>query len=106
MLELTTEEEFHTHVKDGYVPDRLIVLDFYAAWCGPCKIIAPKVQVMETEYPDVSFYKIDVDILSDLTDKLSIEAMPTFLFWKNGAVIETFIGANHKHLSELICKHK
>ena len=52
--EITSEEEFHSKIK---VPN-LVVVDFYATWCGPCKMIAPFIEQMSSKYPDVHFLKV------------------------------------------------
>ena len=63
--------------------DRLIVLDFYASWCEPCKLMGPIIMELEKKYKSqVDFYKIDVD-KSQLDDALEISSIPTYLFIKN-----------------------
>jgi thioredoxin 1 len=85
--------------------DRLIVLDFYATWCGPCKRMEPIVKQLEKEYPNVDFYKIDVD-KSTVDDALGINAMPTYLFIKNSSNLEQIEGAMSKEkMAGLIEKH-
>jgi len=63
-----------------------LVVDFYAQWCGPCKVVAPKIVTLAGEHPDVSFVKVDVDELEDIAGEQGISAMPTFKFFKNGQV--------------------
>ncbi|MEH6537275.1 MAG: thioredoxin domain-containing protein [Psychroserpens sp.] len=86
--------------------DRLIVLDFYATWCGPCKRMDPIIKELESEYSDtVDFYKIDVD-KNKIDDALGITAMPTYLFIKNSSNLEQIEGAMSKEEMEaLIRKH-
>tara|TARA_Y100000588_G_scaffold91561_1_gene98899 strand:- start:9948 stop:10718 length:771 start_codon:yes stop_codon:yes gene_type:complete len=86
--------------------DRLIVLDFYATWCGPCKMMDPILKELEEEYGDrVDFYKIDVD-KNQVDDALGITAMPTYLFIKNSSNLEQIEGAMSKEKMEnLIKKH-
>lgn len=80
----------------------LTVLYFTATWCGPCKAIAPTVQAFSEKYPTVSFYKIDVDLLEELTMYAGVDCMPTFQLYKNGEHINTLEGANAVALEEMI----
>lgn len=86
--------------------DRLIVLDFYATWCSPCKRMDPIMKELEEEYGDrVDFYKIDVD-KNEVDDALGIDAMPTYLFIKNSSNLEQIEGSMSKEKMEsLIKKH-
>ena len=86
--------------------DRLIVLDFYATWCGPCKRMDPIIKELEKKYRDrVDFYKIDVD-KSKVDDALGVSAMPTYLFIYNSANLEQIEGAMSKSkMKGLIEKH-
>ncbi|KAF1992780.1 thioredoxin [Amniculicola lignicola CBS 123094] len=86
--------------------DTLIVLDCFATWCGPCKVIAPQVVKLSNEFPDVRFYKVDVDEVPDLAQELGIRAMPTFLFFKNGEKVTEVVGANPAALKAAIEKNK
>ncbi|EZA49305.1 Thioredoxin-2 [Ooceraea biroi] len=84
----------------------LVVIDFFAVWCGPCKIIGPKIEELSKELQDVVFLKIDVDECEDLAAEYDIASMPTFVFIKEGKVLETFAGANYDKLKSTIQKHK
>ncbi|KAK0941993.1 thioredoxin trx1 [Friedmanniomyces endolithicus] len=83
-------------------PDTLMVLDCFATWCGPCKVIAPTVVKFSDKYPDARFYKIDVDEVPDVAQELQIRAMPTFLLFKNGQKIAEVVGANPSALEGAI----
>mmetsp|Transcript_19468 Transcript_19468/g.22272 ORF Transcript_19468/g.22272 Transcript_19468/m.22272 type:complete len:157 (-) Transcript_19468:165-635(-) len=84
----------------------LVVLDFWADWCGPCKMIAPVFSQLSEEFDDVIFVKVDVDSNPNAAAKYSVSAMPTFLFLKNGDVVDRLMGANPERLRELILEHK
>ncbi|KAF1814194.1 thioredoxin-domain-containing protein [Eremomyces bilateralis CBS 781.70] len=84
--------------------NRLIVLDCFATWCGPCKVIAPTVVKFSDAYPEARFYKLDVDEVPDVALELGIRAMPTFLLFKNGENIGSVLGANPKALEAAIQK--
>ncbi|KAK0266145.1 Thioredoxin [Friedmanniomyces endolithicus] len=83
-------------------PDTLMVLDCFATWCGPCKVIAPTVVKFSDKYPDARFYKIDVNEVPDVAQELQIRAMPTFLLFKNGQKIAEVVGANPSALEGAI----
>ncbi|KAI8084549.1 thioredoxin TrxA [Halteromyces radiatus] len=74
--------------------DKLVVIDFYATWCGPCKLISPKFEKLVEEYPDVIFAKVDVDEVADVAADVGVRAMPTFMFFKNGNKVDEVVGAN------------
>ncbi|KAF2690556.1 thioredoxin-domain-containing protein [Lentithecium fluviatile CBS 122367] len=82
--------------------DTLLVLDCFATWCGPCKVIAPQVVKFSNTYPDARFYKLDVDEVPDVAQELGIRAMPTFLLFKNGDKVAEVVGANPKALEAAI----
>ncbi|KIY03791.1 uncharacterized protein Z520_00482 [Fonsecaea multimorphosa CBS 102226] len=88
--------------------DRLVVLDCFATWCGPCKVIAPEVaKFSESDaYKDrVDFYKVDVDEVPDVAQELGVRAMPTFMIFKNGEKVDEVVGANKNALEAAIRKH-
>ena len=73
--------------------DKLVVLDFYATWCPPCKRMHPILEQLAQEYGSaVKFLQMDVD-QNQLDDELGIDSMPTFVFWKNGKVLDVQKGA-------------
>ncbi|CAG7846234.1 SubName: Full=Related to TRX2-thioredoxin II {ECO:0000313/EMBL:CCA68838.1} [Serendipita indica DSM 11827] len=83
----------------------LVVIDFHAVWCAPCHAISPVVDAFSKSYPQVTFVKVDTDKLQDVAQKYTIKAMPTFLFIKNKAVVETIRGADQEGLRAALVKH-
>jgi thioredoxin 1 len=78
-------------------------VDFWAEWCGPCRVIGPLVKEIAEEYGDkVVVTKLDVDSNPAVTNKFSIRNIPTVLFFKNGQVVDKVIGAVAK--SQLLSK--
>ncbi len=69
-----------------------IILDFYAQWCGPCKMLAPILEKVASQNKDWTICKIDIDKLSDLAAKFAIQAVPTLVFIKDKKVLETAVG--------------
>ncbi|XP_014488686.1 PREDICTED: thioredoxin-2 [Dinoponera quadriceps] len=86
--------------------DKLVVIDFFAVWCGPCKMIGPKMEELAKDMEDVVFLKVDVDECEEIAAEYKITSMPTFVFIKNSKVLETFSGANFDKLKNTILKHK
>lgn len=81
------------------------MLDCFAEWCGPCKVIAPKVSSYSDTYTNVAFYKIDVDAVPDVAAELGVRAMPTFFFFKNGQKVDEVVGAAPPAIEAAIKKH-
>lgn len=104
VLTLRSKKEYETEIL-GADPSTLVVLDCFATWCGPCKVIAPKVVKFSEQYPNAKFFKVDVDEVSDVAQELGIRAMPTFLLFKNGEKVGEVVGANEKALEAHIKEH-
>ncbi|MEA5127785.1 MAG: thioredoxin [Proteiniphilum sp.] len=79
--------------------DKLVVIDFWAEWCGPCKMIGPIIEEIGEEYKDkVIVGKLNVDDNDETTGKYGIRNIPTVLFIKNGQVVDKLVGAGPKTL--------
>lgn len=77
--------------------DKLVVIDFWAEWCGPCKMVGPIIDQLAEEYKENAVVgKVDVDNNDDATSKYSIRNIPTTLFIKNGEVVDKVVGAGSK----------
>lgn len=72
----------------------LVVVDFFATWCGPCKMIAPLLQKFSEQYPEAKFLKVDVDENRAISQEYEVTSMPTILFFKDGQVVKKIVGAN------------
>lgn len=77
--------------------DKPLVIDFWAEWCGPCRMVGPIVEELAAEYEGrVTIGKVDVDNNDEITSKYGIRNIPTILFIKNGEVVDKQVGAAQK----------
>ncbi len=83
----------------------LTVVDFTANWCGPCKIMAPKVDALAAIYGAVQFVKIDVDEAQEVASLANVSAMPTFQFYRNGKLLAEVVGADVSKLKANLQLH-
>ena len=87
------DSDFENEVINSDVP---VLVDFWATWCGPCKMIAPSLDELSEEMPNVKFFKIDIDKNSGYAGQLGIMSIPTLLIYKNGEVVGKQVGAMPK----------
>ena len=84
-----------------------VLLDFYADWCGPCKMLAPVIHELENEYTDVKFCKVNVDEEGELADAFKVTSIPMVAFVKNNTFVDVSVGYVPKEkLAKLIEEHK
>ena len=95
-----TKENFEQEVLHSEKP---VLLDFYADWCGPCRMVAPTVHEIAEENDHIKVGKINVDQCRDLAVKYNIRTIPTFMIFKDGEVKDVVIGIqSHKALAKAI----
>lgn len=87
--------------------ENLVLVDFFASWCGPCKMLAPIIEQVTKKYQDkITVVKLDVDEHQDIAGKYGIQSVPTLMLFKHGSIAERSIGVlNLNQCSELIDKH-
>jgi thioredoxin 1 len=74
----------------------VVLVDFYATWCGPCKVTGPIIDQLAEEMKNVKFVKVDVDQNQELSSQYQVFSIPTFLVVKDGQVVNQFVGAQSK----------
>ena len=86
--------------------DQLVMVDFGAAWCYPCRQMDPVVDELAEENQGVVIGKVDYSADEDIAEEYGVFTLPAFLFFKNGVVVDQLVGPTSKHqLQELIQKH-
>ena len=90
-MEIKTMEEFKSTVLSSDIP---VLVDFFAEWCGPCRVYAPTLEKIEKEYEGkFRIVKVNVDQHPQLSNEYGVRSIPTSIIFKGGAPIDTFIGA-------------
>ncbi|XP_014778589.1 thioredoxin-like protein 1 [Octopus bimaculoides] len=103
MKVLTEESELSTQLANAGT--KLVVVEFFAETCEPCRIIAPKFEEMSLQFSNVVFLKVDVEALPGLAEANKVFSMPTFQFFRNKVKIDELKGCNPKPLREKIMKY-
>lgn len=95
-------EEFERLFK---TPDKLLVVQFSTAWCGPCKKIKPKIEELASKNPSVIFVYIDLEELDHLVQAVGVDSVPTFKFYRNQKILTQFTGSNLSKVIENLEKY-
>ena len=89
-----TEENFENEVINA---SETVLVDFYADWCGPCKMMSPIIdEIAEEGLPNIKVGKVNVDNCQDLAVKYNVMSIPTIAIFKNGQIVNSFIGVTDK----------
>ena len=112
-METLTTETFKTKVFDissgrefKFIGNKPAIVDFYADWCGPCKVIAPILEELNQEYPEVDFYKVDTEESDELAAAFGIRSIPTILFIPVDGAPQMTSGARPKESLKTQIKEK
>ncbi|KAH9467436.1 hypothetical protein Pst134EA_011082 [Puccinia striiformis f. sp. tritici] len=105
---LKTLQEFHSAIGKGSEEECCAIIDFWATWCGPCRVISPQFEKLASEDTSgkLKYYKVDVDEAAEIASEAGISAMPTFIVYKKGTAVESMKGASAAGLAALIGKYQ
>ncbi|KAL2319345.1 hypothetical protein Fmac_028314 [Flemingia macrophylla] len=99
---ITTKESWDQKLEQAKRDSNIVIANFSATWCGPCKMIAPYYSELSVKYQAIMFLLVDVDELTDLSTTWDIKATPTFFFLKDGKEFDKLVGANKPELLKKI----
>ena len=92
-MKVATNTNFNELLQDS----KLVIVDFWATWCGPCRMLSPILDQIEEEMPDqITVVKVNVDDADEIAAQYSIMSIPTLLFVKNGEIVDKTVGAMPK----------
>ena len=102
-MEDITQEEFYYEVVSHDGP---LLVQVHATWCGPCKALTPVLGRIEDQYPDVLFYRLDVEQAPQVKDDYDITVVPTLLLFKDGELVDRERGVLRRvHVTQLLDKY-
>ena len=101
MAKILTNENFEEEVAEG-----IVLIDMFADWCGPCKMVAPVIEELSKEVTDAKVVKVDVDASPEIGARFQVRSIPTFVVLKDGVMVDRVVGASadKKFYLELIEK--
>lgn len=85
---IASASEYRESIASGKV-----LVDFFATWCGPCKMVAPLIDKLDAQYPDIKFFKLDIEAVPEIASELEVSTVPTFIFFNDGKVVNIVRGA-------------
>ena len=88
------KDNFHKEVMNSEKP---VLLDFFASWCGPCRMVGPILDEIAEEREDIKVCKVDIDQQPELASRFRVMSVPTLMVMKEGRIVEQSIGARPKH---------
>jgi len=105
IIKINSIEEYDKLINN--FPEKVIIIDFWAIWCGPCIIFAPTFEQLNQKYSEFIFVKVDVDKLPSIAQRYRITGIPTILFIKNEKIIHKVVGAvNLEYMERILEKLK
>lgn len=93
MVHHLTKDTFHEFVNNSEKP---VLVDFWAAWCGPCRMLAPVIEEIANEREDVAVCKVDIDAEPELAQEFGVMSIPTVLVFKGGKLVNGSVGVRPK----------
>lgn len=103
MIDKIYQEEFPDKVLKA---DNLVVVDFFADWCGPCKMLSAVLDKLKEENPDINFFKVNVDDNPQLAEQFEVSSIPNIVFFRNGEAVDRSVGfKTFQQLQDVIDKN-
>lgn len=104
MIDKIYQEEFAEKVINS---PNTVVVDFFADWCGPCKMLSPVIEKLDVMNPDVDFYKVNIDENPSLAEEFEVQSIPNIVIFKNGQAVDRSIGfVSEQQLQEIISRNR
>ena len=88
IIEITSKDQFDEAVKS----ENLTIVDFWAVWCGPCRVLKPLLHKIAGEHPEIQLLTVDVDANQELAAQYDINSIPAVFMFKNGQIVDSFVG--------------
>ena len=88
IIEITSKEQFDEAIQS----ESLTIVDFWAVWCGPCRVLKPLLHKIASEHPEIQLLTVDVDANWDLAAEYDINSIPAVFMFKNGEIVDNFVG--------------
>ena len=102
MVKEIADADFEKFIKEN----KVVVVDFWAPWCGPCRMIAPTIEELSKEYKDVAFAKMNVDENQKIPTQFGVMSIPNLTIFKDGKQVDSIVGAVPKsRITEMLEKH-
>ncbi len=103
---ITSIDVWNDILKDSSNKGKLILIDFYAVWCPPCRSASPVYGKMSIEYDDVLFLKVDVDVMPELMREQNVRAMPTFQLYRDHKQLDHVVGFSEQKIKNMLDKFR
>ena len=97
MMHIGSAAAFDKLVQSSEKP---VLVDFWATWCGPCRMLAPVIEELAAEHPEIQFAKLDVDQVPDVAMRFGVSAIPTVVLFKAGKEVQRLVGVEPKSAYE------
>ena len=93
MITTITKDNFENEIVKA---DKPVLVDFWASWCGPCRMLSPTIDEIAEEHPEIRVCKINIDAEAELAIRPGVMSVPTLMIFKNGEIAQTAVGVRPK----------